>query len=202
VYALIVADSLIKTGAAKRIAVIGADVMSRIMDWSDRTTCVLFGDGAGVFVLEASDKVGILASNFHSNGEYASILSASYASEDGCRTSPKIHMEGKEVFKHAVAKMIESSKDVLQKSDMSLSDVDWLIPHQANHRILRAVADKLGLDESKLVSTVADHANTSAASIPLAFTEYASRGFIKEGHVVLMPAVGGGLTWGSILMKV
>ena len=202
IYALIVADGLIKSGAAKRIAVIGAEVMSRIMDWNDRSTCVLFGDGAGVFILEASEELGILASNFYSDGRYGSILSASYVYDNIGVPSPKVHMEGKEVFRHAVSKMIESSEDVLKKGNKELKDVDWLIPHQANHRILAAVAEKIGIDESKLVSTVAKHANTSAASIPLAFVDCASRGLIKSGQVVLMPAVGGGLTWGSVLMKV
>lgn len=193
IYALIMADSLIKSGAAKRIAVIGAETMSSILDWTDRSTCVLFGDGAGAFILEKSETPGILAHNFHSNGKYVDLLKA--------EQSNGVHMDGREVFKQAVEKMVESSLDTLNKAGMTVDDVDWLLPHQANQRILVAVADKLGISEEKLVSTISKHANTSAASIPLAFTEYAKSNRIKAGDTILMPAVGGGLTWGSVLIK-
>jgi len=202
VYALNVADNFIKTKQVKNALVIGADVLSRIVDWNDRNTCVLFGDGAGAVFLQATEdkNSGIIASSLHSDGNLNSILKTS----GGVATNQKsgaIEMLGKEVFKHAVDKMVKSVLATLKKAGLETSDIDLLIPHQANARILTAVADKLGLGADKVIMTVEKHANTSAASIPLALDLANREGKIKAGDVLVLEALGGGLTWGSIVLR-
>jgi 3-oxoacyl-[acyl-carrier-protein] synthase III len=202
VYALNIADNFIKVGQAKNALVIGADILSRIVDWSDRNTCVLFGDGAGAVVLQAveSKDVGIIAANLYSDGTLSSILNTS-GGVSSSQTSGFIQMQGKEVFKHAVDKMAKSVVDVLAKVGLQTSDIDWLIPHQANSRILASVAKKLNVAEEKVVMTVASHANTSAASIPLALDSVLQKGQIKKGDIVVFEALGGGLTWGAVVVR-
>lgn len=202
VFALTTADNFIKSGQVKNALVIGADVLSRIVDWKDRNTCVLFGDGAGAVVLQATTEKdhGIISSDLHSDGTLNSILKTS----GGVSTNQQIgfiEMAGKEVFKHAVEKMSKSVLSALEKAHMTTKDIDLLIPHQANLRILNAVATRLELSEEKVIITVQDHANTSAASIPLAL-DFANRNNkIKKGDVIVLEALGGGLTWGSIVLK-
>jgi len=200
VYALNVADNFIKVGQVKTALVIGADILSRIVDWQDRNTCVLFGDGAGAVVLQAIDNnnEGIIATNLYSDGSLNSILNTS-GGVSSSKNSGFIQMQGKEVFKHAVDKMTKSVVDVLAKAGLQISDIDWLIPHQANSRILSGVAKKLNLPEEKVVMTVSNHANTSAASIPLALDTIYNQ--IKKGDIVVFEALGGGLTWGAILVR-
>jgi len=202
VYALNIADNFIKVGQAKNALVIGADILSRIVDWSDRNTCVLFGDGAGAVVLQAVENkdAGIIAANLYSDGTLNSILSTS-GGVSSSKNSGFIQMQGKEVFKHAVEKMSKSVVDVLAKVGLQTSDIDWLIPHQANSRILASVAKKLNVAEEKVVMTVANHANTSAASIPLALDSVLQKGQIKKGDIVVFEALGGGLTWGAIVVR-
>lgn len=202
VYALNVADNFIKAGQVKNALVIGADILSRIVNWNDRNTCVLFGDGAGAVLLEATkdEKSGIIASNLHSDGSLNNILKTSGGVASN-QKSGAIEMLGKEVFKHAVGKMTKSVLEALEKANLKVSDVDLLVPHQANLRILTAVAEKLGIEKEKVVLTVENHANTSAASIPLALDFANSKKQIKKGDVVVLEALGGGLTWGSIVLK-
>lgn len=202
VYAMVTADNFIKSGQVKNALVIGADVLSRIVDWKDRNTCVLFGDGAGAVLLEATSNAeeGIIASNLHSDGSLNDILKTSGGTST-TQNSGFIEMAGKEVFKHAVEKMVKSVLDSLEKANLKTSDIDLLIPHQANARILSAVASRLKLSKEKVVLTVADHANTSAASIPLALDYANQNGKIKKGDVLVLEALGGGLTWGSIVLK-
>lgn len=202
VYALNVADNFIKAGQIKNALVIGADILSRIVDWSDRNTCVLFGDGAGAVVLQSvEDKnIGILASGLYSDGSLNSILNTS-GGVSSSKTSGFIQMQGKEVFKHAVDKMTKSVIDVLAKVNLQPKDIDWLIPHQANARILSAVAKKLDLEEEKVIMTVAQHANTSAASIPLALDFALKNNKIKKGDLIVFEALGAGLTWGAIAVR-
>jgi 3-oxoacyl-[acyl-carrier-protein] synthase-3 len=201
VYAISIADNFIKSGQVKNALVIGADILSRIVDWKDRNTCVLFGDGAGAVLLQASqDDSGIIATDLHSDGTLNDILKTS-GGTSSTQKSGFIEMTGKEVFKHAVEKMTKSVLDSLDKAGLKLSDIDLLVPHQANARILNAVATRLELPAEKVVLTVEDHANTSAASIPLAL-DFANRGNrIKKGDIVVLEALGGGLTWGSIVLK-
>ncbi len=200
VYALNIADNFIKVGQAKNALVIGADILSRIVDWQDRNTCVLFGDGAGAVVLQATEdkNSGIIAADLYSDGSLNSILNTS-GGVSSSRTAGFIQMQGKEVFKHAVDKMAKSVVDVLAKVGLQTSDINWLIPHQANSRILAGVAKKLNLTEEKVVMTVANHANTSAASIPLALDSVYNQ--IKKGDIVVFEALGGGLTWGSVVVR-
>jgi 3-oxoacyl-[acyl-carrier-protein] synthase-3 len=201
VYALNIADNFIKVGQVKNVLVIGADILSRIVDWQDRNTCVLFGDGAGAVVLQAvenQNNSGIIAANLYSDGSLNSILNTS-GGVSSSKNSGFIQMQGKEVFKHAVDKMAKSVVDVLAKVGLETSDIDWLIPHQANLRILTGVAKKLNLAEEKVVVTVANHANTSAASIPLALDSIF--GQIKKGDIVVFEALGGGLTWGAVVVR-
>jgi len=201
VYALATADSLMKNGIYKKALVVGAEVFSRILDWNDRATAVLFGDGAGAVVLAASDKPGIHASVLHADGSQVGILSVPGNVCGGkIIGSPFLQMQGKEVFKLAVRVLDESAREVAAAAGINLADVDWLIPHQANVRILEATAKRMGLPRERLVVTVDHHANTSAASVPLALDEFVRAGKIKPGHKVLMQGVGGGFTWGASLV--
>jgi len=202
IYALLTADSFIKSGQYKNVLVIGADVLSRIVDWEDRGTCVLFGDGAGAIVLQNSKQKsrGILAGNIHSDGSTRDLLYVD-GGAGTTATSGKIKMQGKEVFRHAAHKMSESVESALKSSKLKVKDIDWLIPHQANIRIMEATAKKLGIPESKVIATVANHANTSAASIPLALDAAMRKKKIKPGDLVAMTAIGAGLAWGSVLVR-
>jgi len=198
VYGLATADSFIKNRMAKKALVVGAEVFSRILDWNDRGTCVLFGDGAGAAVLVSSEKPGIHASVLRADGSHAGMLSVPGNVCGGAIVgSPFLQMNGQAVFKFAVKVLEESARETVAAADMKLSDIDWLIPHQANVRILDATARKLGLPSEKLVVTVDHHGNTSAASVPLALDEYVRAGRIKAGQRLLLQGVGGGFTWGS-----
>jgi 3-oxoacyl-[acyl-carrier-protein] synthase-3 len=202
VYALATADNFIKSGQVKNALVIGAETLSRIVNWEDRNTCVLFGDGAGAVLLEATseENCGIIASDLHSDGTLNSLLKTTGGPSLNQQTG-FIEMAGKEVFKHAVEKMSKSVLSVLEKAGLTSKDIDLLVPHQANARILNAVAARLEIPEEKVVLTVHDHANTSAASIPLALDYANSQGRIKKGDVVVLEALGGGLTWGSVVLR-
>jgi len=202
VYALAVADSMIKTGAASRALVVGAEVFSRILDFRDRTTCVLFGDGAGAVVLEASETPGILASELHADGRHVDILCVpGNVSGGAILGDPLLKMDGPAVFKLAVGVLESVARSVLAKAGRSDSDIDWLIPHQANIRIMQSTARKLKLAPEKLIATVDHHGNTSAASIPLALDEAVRDGRIQPGHRVMLIGVGGGFTWGSVFLN-
>ncbi len=200
VFALATADKFIKSGAAKRALVIGADAMSRITDWSDRSNCILWGDGSGAVVLEVSDEEGVISTHLHSNGSYADLLMVEkgVSNPSGLKT---ITMEGNAVFKVAVNTLDAIVDETLEANGMAKSDVDWLVPHQANIRILQSTAKKLGMSMDQVVVTVDKHGNTSAASIPLALDVAVRDGRIKRGETILMEAFGGGFTWGSVLMK-
>ena len=202
VYALATADNFIKSGQVRNALVIGAETLSRIVNWEDRNTCVLFGDGAGAVLLEATseENCGIIASDLHSDGTLNSLLKTTGGPSLNQQTG-FIEMAGKEVFKHAVEKMSKSVLSVLEKAGLTSKDIDLLVPHQANARILNAVAARLEIPEEKVVLTVHDHANTSAASIPLALDYANSQGRIKKGDVVVLEALGGGLTWGSVVLR-
>ncbi len=200
VYGLSVADNFVKSGNAKKVLVVGAEVFSRILDWNDRGTCVLFGDGAGAVVLVADSKPGIHASVLHADGSQVGLLSVPGNVCKGHITgSPFLQMNGQGVFKFAVRVLDEVARETVAAAGMRLEDVDWLIPHQANVRILDATARRLGLPPERLVSTVDHHGNTSAASVPLALDEYVRAGRIRPGQRVLMEGVGGGFTWGATL---
>jgi 3-oxoacyl-[acyl-carrier-protein] synthase III len=202
VYALTVADSLIKTGSAKRALVIGAEVFSRILDFNDRTTCVLFGDGAGAVILEASDTPGILASDLHADGRHIGILCTPGTVAGGkVLGDPTLKMDGQAVFKLAVSVLEAAAKAVLQKAGKTDADIDWLIPHQANIRIMQSTAKKLKMPMEKLIVTVDQHGNTSAASIPLALDHAVRSGKIKRGDTLMLEGVGGGFTWGAVLVQ-
>ena len=201
VYGLATAENFIRAGQAKRALVVGAEVFSRILDWSDRGTCVLFGDGAGAVVLAAGEKPGIHASVLRADGSQAEILSVPGNVCGGAVIgTPFLRMDGPAVFKFAVRVLDESARETVSAAGMNLQDIDWLIPHQANVRILEATARKLGLPREKLVVTVGHHGNTSAASVPLALDEYVRAGRIRAGQRVLLQGVGGGFTWGSSLV--
>lgn len=206
VYGLSLARALIASSQARRVMVIGAETFSRLLDWTDRTTSILFGDGAGAMILEAAasgegeEDRGILSCNIHSDGRYAELLHTS-GGVSTTGNSGHIVMQGKEVFRHAVTKMIESTQEALAEAHLPLSAVDWFVPHQANARILQAMAEKMELDAAKIVSAVGSHANTSAASIPLALHAAVEDGRIKPGHVLALPALGAGLTWGCCIIK-
>jgi 3-oxoacyl-[acyl-carrier-protein] synthase-3 len=201
VYAVAVADSMIRTGAASRALVVGSEVFSRILDFNDRTTCVLFGDGAGAVVLEASDQPGILASDLHADGAYRDILCTPGTVAGGkVLGDPLLKMDGPAVFKLAVNVLEASARAVLRAAERSESDIDWLIPHQANIRIMQGTARKLKLPLDKLVATVQTHGNTSAASIPLALDVACKDGRVKRGDTVMLEGVGGGFTWGAVLL--
>ena len=201
VYALATADSMIKNQLAKKALVVGAEVFSRILDWNDRGTAVLFGDGAGAVVLAAGAQPGVHASVLHADGSQVGILSVP-GNVCGGKVigSPFLQMQGKEVFKLAVKVLDESAREAVAAAGMKLEDIDWLIPHQANVRILEATAKRIGLPRERLVVTVDHHANTSAASVPLALDEYVRTGKIRSGHKVMMQGVGGGFTWGTSLV--
>jgi len=201
VYGLTVADSMIRTGAANKALVIGAEVFSRILDFKDRTTCVLFGDGAGAVVLEASDTPGILASELHADGRHVDILCTPGTVSGGqVLGDPLLKMDGQAVFKLAVGVLESVARGVLVKADRSEADIDWLIPHQANIRIMQSTAKKLKLPMDRVVVTVDEHGNTSAASIPLALDASVRRGQVKRGDTVMLEGVGGGFTWGAVLL--
>jgi 3-oxoacyl-[acyl-carrier-protein] synthase-3 len=201
VYGLATADNFIRAGTHKSALVVGAEVFSRILDWKDRATCVLFGDGAGAVVLTAAQKPGVHASVLHADGSLAGILSVpGNVCGGNIIGSPFLQMQGSQVFKVAVRVLDEAAREVVAAAGMKLEDVDWLIPHQANVRILEATAKLLGLPRERLVVTVYRHANTSAASVPLALDEYVRAGKIKAGHKVMLQGVGGGFTWGASLV--
>jgi 3-oxoacyl-[acyl-carrier-protein] synthase-3 len=201
VYALTVADAMIRTGSASTALVIGAEVFSRILDFNDRGTCVLFGDGAGAVLLRASDTPGILATDLHADGRHVDILCVPGTVSGGkVLGDPLLKMDGQAVFKLAVGVLESTARAVLEKAGRSTDQVDWLIPHQANIRIMQATARKLKLPLDKVIVTVDEHGNTSAASIPLALDVAVRDGRIREGHTVLLQGVGGGFTWGSVLL--
>ena len=203
VYAMTVADSLIRGGNAKRALVIGAETFTHILDWQDRGTCVLFGDGAGAVILEASQKSGVLATQLNADGEFEKILHVpARVSHGAVLGDPFMRMDGQAVFKKAVSLLERSALDVCEKAGISHEEIDWFVPHQANLRIINALGRKLGLSDDRVVVTVDKHANTSAASVPLAFDEACRDGRIKEGQLVLLQGVGGGFTWGSVLVRV
>ncbi len=203
-YALSTADAMIRSGMARRAIVIGAETFSRILDWEDRTTCVLFGDGAGAFVIEAQDVeeggAGIIASRLHADGEHGEML---YVDGGPSTTGEvgKLRMKGREVFRHAVTNLSSVLREVLEEAGCQPEDIDWIVPHQANLRILDATARKLGLSMDQVVVTVDRHANTSAASVPLAYDVAKKDGRIKKGDLVMLEAMGGGFTWGASLLR-
>ncbi|MGE5506427.1 MAG: beta-ketoacyl-ACP synthase III [Actinomycetota bacterium] len=206
VYALAVADNFIKAGQARTALVIGAETFSRILDWNDRTTCVLFGDGAGAVVLRAgrgkgsSGDTGILSTHIHSDGQYHDLLFVD-GGPSSTRTVGHVRMEGREVFRHAVTNLASVVGEALAANDLKAADIDWVVPHQANRRIIEGTARKLGFPLERMVMTVERHANTSAASVPLALTEAVDDGRIKSGQLVLLEAMGGGFTWGAGLVR-
>ena len=205
VYALGIADKFIRTGSARCALIVGAETLSRIVDWNDRDTCVLFGDGAGAVVVEASDEPGIISSHLHADGKYGSLLQVPTGVSNSlaqlAETGAFIEMRGNEVFKMAVTTLGRIVDETLDHNGMNKSDIDWLIPHQANIRIIKATARKLRMPMDHVVVTVDDHGNTSAASVPLALDEAVRSGRIKRGETLLMEAFGGGFTWGSVLLK-
>nr|MDP2191947.1 beta-ketoacyl-ACP synthase III [Rhodoferax sp.] len=202
IYALTIADAMIRTGAASKALVIGAEVFSRILDFKDRTTCVLFGDGAGAVVLEASDTPGILASDLHADGKHVGILCVpGHVSGGNVLGHPLLKMDGQAVFKLAVGVLDEAARATLAKAGKTAADIDWLIPHQANIRIMRSTARKLKLSMDKVIVTVDQHGNTSAASIPLALDAGVRAGRVKPGQLLLLEGVGGGFTWGAVLLQ-
>jgi 3-oxoacyl-[acyl-carrier-protein] synthase-3 len=206
VYGLSIADSFIARGQARTALVIGAETMSRILDWTDRTTCVLFGDGAGAMVLTAQEPVpdeteqGILATYLRSDGRYKDLLYVD-GGPSSTQTVGHLRMIGNQVFRHAVTNIAESMTTICEQTGFEIADVDWFVPHQANQRILEGVARRLSIPTQKVISTVADHGNTSAASVPLAFDRARHDGRIKRGDLVLMEALGGGFTWGAALVR-
>ncbi len=205
VYALGIADNFIKTGSAKCALVIGAETLSRIIDWNDRTTCVLFGDGAGAVILEASEEAGILSTHMHADGSYEHLLKVPYGVSNGIEHLKAgeafITMKGNEVFKMAVNTLGRIVDETLAANNMTKADIDWLVPHQANIRIINATAKKLRMSQDHVVVTVDKHGNTSAASVPMALDTAVRDGRIQKGETVLLEAFGGGFTWGSALLK-
>ncbi len=205
IYALSIADKFIRTGSARCALVVGAETLSRITDWSDRSTCILFGDGAGAVILEASDEAGILSTHLHADGQYQDLLTVEAGVSQGYDIMQKgnayIQMQGSEVFKVAVNTLDRIADETLAANHMSTSDVDWLVPHQANIRIIAAAAKKLKLPMERVVVTVGEHGNTSAASIPLALDTAVRDGRIKRGETLLLEGFGSGFTWGSALLK-
>lgn len=202
IYALSIAEKFIRSGTHCRALVVGAEVFSRIMDWKDRTTCVLFGDGAGAVVLEASDDTGILSTVLHADGAYADILHVKGQVSGGQIVGdPFLRMEGQAVFKFAVRALSEAADEACELAGMTHADVDWLVPHQANIRIIESTAKKLNLSMDKVIVTVDQHGNTSAASVPLALDEGVRSGRIRRGDSVLLEGVGGGFTWGAVLLR-
>jgi 3-oxoacyl-[acyl-carrier-protein] synthase-3 len=207
IYGLAVVDNFIKAGQAKCAVVVGAETFSRILDWTDRTTCVLFGDGAGAVVLTAEEGKGVtadrgvLSTHLHSDGRHHDMLYVD-GGPSSTQTTGHVVMKGKEVFKHAVVNLADAVREALAANQLNIEQIDWLVPHQANKRILDSTAHKLGMDPSKVIVTVHEHANTSAASIPLALHAGIADGRIKKGDLVLLEAMGGGFTWGSALVRI
>ncbi len=202
VYALNTADLFIRSGQARNALVVGTEVLSRLLNWKDRSTCVLFGDGAGAVVLQRSETPGILSAKLYADGSYRGMLSAEGSIRNGAIVGdPYMKMDGKAVFKFAVKVLSEVVEEVLADNKMQCADIDWLVPHQANVRIMEATAKKLGMSMDKVVVTVAHHGNTSAASIPLALDTAVRDGRIQPGQHVLLEAVGGGFTWGAVLLR-
>jgi 3-oxoacyl-[acyl-carrier-protein] synthase-3 len=205
VYALSNANALIVSGQAKRVLVIGAETFSRIMDWTDRATCVLFGDGAGALLLEAQEgndspqDRGILSTDLNSDGRFRELLYVDGGTSTG--TSGYLRMQGNQVFRHAVEKLAATATTAMEKAKVTPEDVDWIVPHQANIRIIQGTAKKLGLPMEQVVVTVQDHGNTSAASIPLALSVGRKRGQIKQGDLIVTEAIGGGLAWGAVVLR-
>ena len=202
IYALTVADAMIRAGAATRALVVGSEIFSRLLDFTDRGTCVLFGDGASAVVLEASETPGILASDLHADGKYVDILCVpGHVSGGKITGKPLLTMDGQAVFKLAVGLLESAARATLDKAGLSEADIDWLVPHQANIRIMQSTARKLKLSMDKVVVTVQQHGNTSAASIPLALDHAVRSGQVKPGETLLLEGVGGGFTWGAVLLK-
>jgi 3-oxoacyl-[acyl-carrier-protein] synthase-3 len=200
-YALSVADSMLRSGSSKKALVIGAETFTRLLDWEDRTTCVLFGDGAGALVLGAEEtEKGILATRLHADGRHNDLLYVD-GGPSTTGTVGKLRMKGREVFRHAVVNLADVLNEVLEAAGLTSADVDWVVPHQANARILDATAKKLGLPSEKVVVTVDEHANTSAASVPLAFDKAVRDGRIQHGDIVVLEAMGGGFTWGAAALR-
>ena len=205
VYALTTANALILAGSATRVLVIGAETFSRLMDWTDRSTCVLFGDGAGALVLEAqqgdgtTDDRGILSTDLHSDGRHQKLLYVDGGVSTG--TTGHLRMEGREIFRHAIEKLAQTAHTALDKVGLGADDVNWIVPHQANIRIIEGTARKMGVGMDRVVVTVQDHGNTSAASIPLALSVACARGQIKPGDLIVTEAIGGGLAWGSVVLR-
>jgi len=206
VYALANANAMILSGQAGRVLVIGSETFSRILDWTDRGTCVLFGDGAGALVLEAaegtgsSDDRGILSSDLNSDGRFRELLYVD-GGVSSTQSAGVLRMQGKEVFRHAVEKLAKTANVALEKAGLSAADIDWIVPHQANMRIIKGTAQKMGLSMDKVVMTVQDHGNTSAASIPLALSVAKADGLLKPGDLVVTEAIGGGLAWGAVVLR-
>ncbi len=201
-YAITTANAYIRSGMAKKALVIGADIFSRILDWNDRTTCVLFGDGAGAVVLGASEEAGIIHSKLHANGAHLDLLKVpAQMSEGAVCGSPFVTMDGQGVFKFAVKQLAAVADEVITEAGYSADQIDWLVPHQANKRIIESTAKHLGLSMDKVILTVAEHANTSAASIPLALDAGIRDGRIRRGQMLLLEGIGGGFAWGAVLMK-
>ena len=205
IYALSNANAMILSGQANRVLVIGAETFSRIMDWTDRSTCVLFGDGAGALILEGQEGAGtsldrgILAVDLNSDGRYKDLLYVDGGVSTG--TSGYLRMQGNQVFRHAVEKLAKTAETALERAGLGADDLDWIVPHQANIRIIQGTAKKMGLSMDKVVVTVQDHGNTSAASIPLALSVGKARGQIKQGDLVVTEAIGGGLAWGAVVLR-
>ena len=205
-YALAIADNFLTAGQAETVLVIGSETYSRILDWQDRRTCILFGDGAGAVMLRTADgngnsgDRGVLSTHLHSDGRFHDLLYVD-GGPSSTQTAGHVRMAGREVFRHAVVKLAEAVEEALEANDLTAKDIDWLVPHQANKRIIDGMARKLGLAPEQVVLTIDRHANTSAASIPLALCEAVRDGRIKPGHLILMEAIGGGLSWGSSLVR-
>ncbi len=206
VYAMSTANAFITSGQAQRVLVIGAETFSRIMNWDDRTTCVLFGDGAGAVVLEGTDgagtsaDAGILSTDLNSDGNFGDLLYVN-GGVSSTQTTGVLVMQGKEVFRHAVEKLAKTAETALEKADLTPDDVDWIVPHQANSRIITRTAQKMGVAMDRVVMTVQDHGNTSAASIPLALSVAKSEGKFTQGQLLVMEAIGGGLAWGAVVLR-
>ncbi len=201
VYALTIADKFVQTGSARRVLVVGAETFSRILNWEDRGTCVLFGDGAGAVVLGAAEEPGIIATSLHADGAYKEMLQVPGGIGNGDYANNRVTMKGNEVFRFAVTVLSKLVAETLAANGLTMADIDWFIPHQANLRIIQAITRKIRLPMERVVVTVADHANTSAASVPLALDQAVRDGRIQRGHLVLMEAIGGGFTWGSALVR-
>lgn len=202
VYAMATADCFIRSGSVRTVLVIGAEIFSRILDWNDRSTCVLFGDGAGAVILQGQEQPGILAAQLHADGEQEKILKMSgNIAYGGIAGDPFLRMDGQAVFRRAVMVLSRSAHDICSSAQIDLNVIDWVIPHQANIRILNSLVQKLNIPSSKLVITVDEHANVSAASIPLALDKARRGGQVKPGHLLLIQGVGGGFTWGSVLIR-